>query len=65
MELYFSSLVKMKWSASCNAAAFQIFWLSNVELQSVNHAAYKAALGNILVQIPWLQGGSMGFCQGL
>lgn len=52
----------MKWSASCNAADFQTeFWLSTLELQSVNHATQEAALGSILVQIPWLLGGTHGF----
>lgn len=51
VESYLPALVKVKWSPSCNTADFQTeFWLFTLELQSVNHATYQAALGSILVQ---------------
>ena len=58
MELYLYSSVKKKRSTNCPAAALQPeFSLSALELQSVNYAAYEAALNGILVRIPGLLNG--------
>ena len=62
MELYLYSSVKKKRSTNCNSAALQPeFSLSALELQSVNYAAYEAALNSILVRILGLLNGSHGF----